>query len=849
MRKAAQKATGSFAAQLTDSDSDGPTPSGASDAFPSPKKGKSVVTYNRKGRTIASSKSKGSVARTTAGARRKSTKTAEAPSITQKRSKSTIRTSSAKRRRLSSSPLSSATESDKSRASSEEPPSTTRESPRKRAPSSSTSLSELSFLESSRASIPPAKAPMQRPRVFDKTVSRLSIFSSQNLPSASVVNSVSIEDEWDIRRLGSVVWVRIDQHGEVTTEEVGDENDASTAAIWWPGRIMNEDTNDTPLHVSLFGKPSTYASDAVEIDKPSPNNILSMHCSKHTLRFNSNTFTLARPLDGFRASPHKKQKTELQKRWSEAVSQMISEDAEDNDGLVSVSSLFTYAGTSATDSFASNSTKTKASASTTTLKSKTRALPYDSDSDLDLELDRWSPPPPDSLLEIPGELVLARESTKKTEYWPAKVMAYIPPPRPTVKPKYELLYLDSAVIQVTRDLFFTCEDPEFMSCKLGEFESATTLDDAHNDDAADADEADPTMSNSHPDLPPPSLPPPSRTEFCELSIPAQFAYVKPILALIMAEKYEPAKARHDAFMKGGAARVNVCRDAAAKGDMTAVEVAQLRKCLTRWLLNEHPAVGEEDTVRSPDHAGASGPSARPIDVDLAQEPVADTEPAQRQPSNDVLMDAGASVPSSPPVDMDSTRRPAVESSEPEVIPSSPVEMPPSSFTVTDDQEADDKLFSPTDRSGETESAEEQGQLPSMERQTSCQISLGAGDVAAPIEEHEHLDHARKTPSFDSLSGVEKVEYCSNVLLPEATVQLMLWRWEKRSTLEPEDAEEEANLHRLGLEKAEETDWVHDVLRLRQAKEKSRLNKAGSAHPPKSSSKGLWGTRSRPRNVS
>jgi len=166
------------------------------------------------------------------------------------------------------------------------------------------------------------------------------------------------------------------------------------------------------------------------------------------------------------------------------------------------------------------------------------------------------------------------------------------------------------------------------------------------------------------------------------------------------------------------------------------------------------------------------------------------------------------------------------------MPSSPAEMPPSSLPVTDDLEVDDKLSPLTEGSAESKSVQRQDEL----------------QVHAPPAEQQ-VDHNRKTSSFESLSGVERVEYCSNVLLPEAIIQLMLWRWEKRSTLEPEDSNEEVNLHKLGFEKAEETDWVHDVLRLRQAKSKSRLKKASMVHTRESSSKGgSRGTRSRPGKV-
>ena len=87
--------------------------------------------------------------------------------------------------------------------------------------------------------------------------------------------------------------------------------------------------------------------------------------------------------------------------------------------------------------------------------------------DLDLKVERrWRAPSPNPLLEIPGELILARESKSKTQYWPAKILAYVKPTRPSQKPKYKVLFFDSIVKQIEPELFYTTTDDEFATCNV-----------------------------------------------------------------------------------------------------------------------------------------------------------------------------------------------------------------------------------------------------------------------------------------------------------------------------------------------------------------------------------------------
>lgn len=90
----------------------------------------------------------------------------------------------------------------------------------------------------------------------------------------------------------------------------------------------------------------------------------------------------------------------------------------------------------------------------------------------------------------------------------------------------------------------------------------------------------------------------------------------------------------------------------------------------------------------------------------------------------------------------------------------------------------------------------------------------------------------------------------NILLPETIQQLLLWRSGERTSLTLLSSEEEERLHEHGEAKAQETDWVYDLLRLREAQARLwgvDLKAKGKAKDNSSDVKG-GGTRSRPRRA-
>lgn len=61
-----------------------------------------------------------------------------------------------------------------------------------------------------------------------------------------------------------------------------------------------------------------------------------------------------------------------------------------------------------------------------------------------------------------------------------------------------------------------------------------------------------------------------------------------------------------------------------------------------------------------------------------------------------------------------------------------------------------------------------------------------------------------------------------MLLQEAILQILLWRTGHRKELGLLSPEEEQRLHDIAMEEGEKTNWVHDIIRMRQAMEKTML---------------------------
>jgi len=137
-----------------------------------------------------------------------------------------------------------------------------------------------------------------------------------------------------------------------------------------------------------------------------------------------------------------------------------------------------------------------------------------------------------------------------------------------------------------------------------------------------------------------------------------------------------------------------------------------------------------------------------------------------------------------------------------------------------------------------------GVAHSMETNTTAII--GAESAACSSEDRETAPRPRTT--YADLSDLDKLTYCTDVLLREAVLQLLLWRSRTRTAPELQAPEEEQRLHDIALEQAEETYWVHDIIRLKQAAEGSMLPPSSRkiiSATSSSNSLRTGGTRSRP----
>ncbi|KAH9079304.1 hypothetical protein EDB83DRAFT_2310990 [Lactarius deliciosus] len=193
---------------------------------------------------------------------------------------------------------------------------------------------------------------------------------------------------------------------------------------------------------------------------------------------------------------------------------------------------------------------------------------------------RWSPPPCDPLLEVPGELVYSLEKKGRSQYWAARVEQYVPPTLPWVPPKYRVRFKDDTFRTVTRDMFFTSDEPEFYTCYLpiSSWGIGRSDDEESEIDSGDEHVSWETVTVEH------AMPPPNPDDFCELPIREQFAYIKPVIKAVLNETYLPARERHQAFMQGGPSRIRLLKTATGKGDLSAREVSQLGRVLQFWVL-------------------------------------------------------------------------------------------------------------------------------------------------------------------------------------------------------------------------------------------------------------------------
>ncbi|KAF8621499.1 hypothetical protein AX15_007734 [Amanita polypyramis BW_CC] len=436
----------------------------------------------------------------------------------------------------------------------------------------------------------------------------------------------SYRRRWKKKELGDFVWVLIDEHSRVYEHE--DKAAREREHVWWPGRVLPGGGKDISIY--LYGE-TAFKMKNVEISYPTEQNILPFGNSAGEALFHEPTYVTPSSLFlDVSTSPRKKAKRDrydLGEHWDSAFHELTTERdghetvprsaglrrqpdvrsslsrASDGESLPEVGEDNWKASlVSIPVDVQKNGTSAKLDRKGRR-KGKWKATPVsEGESDFGIRRlgedvsgeDGWFPPPADDALQIPGETVLAKGTGGDKNYWPARVLDYIPPKSKKEKEgRYKIEYLDGAITLVKRDVFLISEEDEFATCKLGQFESS--YDDAANDSETE-DPLD-SLSQSRYPSPTPAHPPPSQEVFCELDVRSQFAYTKPILVAILNEQYPPAKERHDMFLKGGQARKSAVDRAVLRGEMDPRTVGELQKWLCEWCLRDERLAKKQDNAR------------------------------------------------------------------------------------------------------------------------------------------------------------------------------------------------------------------------------------------------------------
>ncbi|KJA24302.1 hypothetical protein HYPSUDRAFT_86247 [Hypholoma sublateritium FD-334 SS-4] len=631
---------------------------------------------------------------------------------------------------------------------------------------------------------------------------------------------------WRAAALGSYVWVLVEPRTWRVYDEEAEE--AEREALWWPGQIASALNTDVPLRVTLFGLADT----AVSIAAPSAANVLSRD-HDYLPRFLVPTFVPAAPFPAASLSKSKKRHAErdaLGDKWHAAVRAMRTHDAaahsradvdsDDSDYPGPTANLFEFL-TAPSSSLQSISAPGKLSAAkgrgkpSVAGKGKRKRMTASDDSADDEEgvyvskkkekkgEEWWDEVDED--LKLPGELILGRTSQAvDVDHWPGKLIAYIPPTKPRTLGKYSVLWLDGTQSLVPRLWFYSTDQDEFALCKLGEFDSAVV--EVQNDNADDEPHPAPELFARHPS-PVPLDPPPPSAQFAELPLRAQFAYTKSVLAAVLNDAYAPVREKQARYMRGGKHRQSLVDDASMRGKMDPRDVSDLLVCVREWCLRDGGRAG------APRGGGDRASGGRGARADANGEE-SDGEGEERAlvagPSCDDMNASGAMRAPSPSLTAG--------------FPSSP-QMPPSSYPATLAREAS-VISIASDAGAEIERIDIPSSPAAMSIATEAGVvtvaddaidilDLTAGeDDSGPLQPSAR-PRQRGSSAFESLSDLDKVDYCLNILLPEAVRQVLLWRNGSRTSVALLPPADEEALYEEGRGLLAETDWVNDVVRYRK----------------------------------
>ncbi|KAG8858606.1 hypothetical protein FRB91_009574 [Serendipita sp. 411] len=337
-------------------------------------------------------------------------------------------------------------------------------------------------------------------------------------------------------------FIRLDANGESPSGAV-------VGAYWWPAKL-SESTNEKSVVYQLFGDDGKGESRKIVVDSLSDAHIQSIWNPAPMPRYTQSNFQDGDAVDKV--------------RFRDALDQLIHDEVDDEDddeeGLHSDEAYW--------------------------------------DDDI-IEHDKnanWRPPSPTEFIGCVGQPVLCKQRPEAKEFWPAKVVDYIPPTKPSMKPRFQVNFFDWKTAIVARDCFYTQYDDDeasFADCKMDRKKLSSWTERNSQLDTEDDD-----FDIDFTQLPAPQDPPPKPRFFInEMGIEEQFAYVIPFMERILTGNYSPSKSIIDRWMSGGTARAGITQNPVQGGHLAELEWHTFGLLVRKWALPNSNSSQSENSVR------------------------------------------------------------------------------------------------------------------------------------------------------------------------------------------------------------------------------------------------------------
>ncbi|KZO90847.1 hypothetical protein CALVIDRAFT_568722 [Calocera viscosa TUFC12733] len=362
------------------------------------------------------------------------------------------------------------------------------------------------------------------------------------------------DDTWARELLEGVVWVLLDGSGEAVRADEDDEG------FWWPAQVKSEPWSH-PIVVHLLPIRHVHQT-LLQLHRPSSSNILTFVDSRTAQpRFNDRTF---RVHDRTREL-HGRQHPDLAD-FKAALERATTLNAEDH--LPDVEEILRLSSRHPSVSGIEISSQRR--------QATTAAAEVGDDH----PQAAWCDPGPDSLLEIPGELVIARSYKA---YYAAMVYDYKPGvfmngrARPG---QYLIEFMDGKRRWMSRKMFYSRDDDEFVTKPLGHYED-------EDDSDADAD------VEVHVDTARPiTAAPTDRATAESMALEKLIPHIYNILHWTVKSAYPPTRGRCDDFYRGARKRKALGADGTQTGSLTASERGVVSKAMQTWVACDLRPVGD-----------------------------------------------------------------------------------------------------------------------------------------------------------------------------------------------------------------------------------------------------------------